>query len=63
MNRTYWIFMMDNKILEITSHIKNVSKQKVSNEKVLRRETTQHKWRRLQAYLGEISCCQNLRAT
>ena len=55
--------MMDNKILEITSHIKNVSKQKVSNEKVLRRETTLHKWRRLQAYLGEISFCQNLRAT
>ena len=35
--------MMDNKILEITWHIKNVSKQKVSNEKVLRRETTLHK--------------------
>ena len=35
--------MMDNKILEITLHIKNVSKQKVSYEKVLRRETTLHK--------------------
>ena len=31
--------MIDNKILEITSHIKNVSKQKVSYEKMLRRET------------------------
>ena len=27
--------MMDSKILEITSHIKNVSKQKVSYEKTL----------------------------
>ena len=27
--------MMDSKILEITSHVKNVSKQKVSYEKIL----------------------------